>query len=58
MARGNDGKNFLGESDYQAFIEGLRTVRQHRIAAGLSRFPGCGISRLPSIQCQRALQKD
>ena len=29
MARGNDGqKIFLGESDYQAFIEALRTVRQ------------------------------
>lgn len=29
MARGNDGQNiFLRQSDYQAFIEGLRTVRQ------------------------------
>jgi REP element-mobilizing transposase RayT len=29
MARGNDGqKIFLGKSDYQAFIEALRTVRQ------------------------------
>ena len=29
MTRGNDGqKVFLGESDYQAFIEALRTVRQ------------------------------
>jgi REP-associated tyrosine transposase len=29
MARGNDGQNiFLRESDYQAFIEALRTVRQ------------------------------
>jgi putative transposase len=29
MARGNDGqKIFVSESDYQAFIEGLRTVRQ------------------------------
>jgi putative transposase len=29
MARGNDGqKIFLGESDYQAFLEALRTVRQ------------------------------
>lgn len=29
MARGNDGQEiFLGESDYQAFLEGLRTVRQ------------------------------
>ena len=29
MARGNDGqKIFLRESDYQAFIEALRTVRQ------------------------------
>jgi hypothetical protein len=29
MARGNDGqKHFLRESDYQAFLEGLRTVRQ------------------------------
>jgi hypothetical protein len=28
MARGNDGqKIFLGESDYQAFLEALRTVR-------------------------------
>jgi hypothetical protein len=28
MARGNDGqKIFLGESDYQAFVEALRTVR-------------------------------
>jgi hypothetical protein len=27
MARGNDGqKIFLGESDYQAFLEALRTV--------------------------------
>jgi putative transposase len=29
MARGNDGqKIFIGEGDYQAFIEALRTVRQ------------------------------
>jgi REP element-mobilizing transposase RayT len=29
MARGNDGqKVFLGQSDYQAFIEALRTMRQ------------------------------
>ena len=29
MARGNAGqKIFLGQSDYQAFIEALRTVRQ------------------------------
>ena len=29
MARGNDGQKIvLGESDYQAFIEALRTVRQ------------------------------
>ena len=29
MVRGDDGqKNFLGESDYQAFIDALRTVRQ------------------------------
>ena len=29
MARGNDGqKIFVSESDYQAFIEGLRTVRR------------------------------
>jgi hypothetical protein len=29
MARGNDGqKIFLRQSDYQAFIEALRTVRQ------------------------------
>jgi hypothetical protein len=29
MARGNDGqKIFLGESDYQGFLEALRTVRQ------------------------------
>lgn len=29
MARGNDGqKIFLNQSDYQAFIEALRTVRQ------------------------------
>jgi REP element-mobilizing transposase RayT len=29
MARGNNGQNvFLRESDYQAFIEALRTVRQ------------------------------
>ena len=30
MARGNDGqkKIFLGQNDYQAFIEVLRTVRQ------------------------------
>jgi REP element-mobilizing transposase RayT len=29
MARGNDGqKVFVGESDYQAFTEGLRNVRQ------------------------------
>ena len=34
MARGNDGqKAFLRESDYQAFIESLRTVRQ--------RYPFC-----------------
>jgi putative transposase len=34
MARGNDGqKIFLGENDYQAFIEALRTVRQ--------RYPFC-----------------
>jgi hypothetical protein len=27
MARGNDGqKIFLGESDYQAFLEALRTI--------------------------------
>jgi hypothetical protein len=28
MARGNDGQIFLVQSDYQAFIEALRTVRQ------------------------------
>ena len=29
IARGNNGqKVFFGESDYQAFIEGLRNVRQ------------------------------
>ena len=29
IARGNDGeKIFLGQSDYQAFVEALRTVRQ------------------------------
>jgi hypothetical protein len=29
MARGNDGqKIFLSQSDYRAFIEALRTVRQ------------------------------
>jgi REP element-mobilizing transposase RayT len=29
MARGNDRqKIFLGKSDYQAFVEALRTVRQ------------------------------
>jgi putative transposase len=29
MARGNDGqKIFLRQSDYQAFVEALRTVRQ------------------------------
>ena len=38
MARGNDGqKKFLGESDYQGFLEALRTVRQRYSAEILLR---------------------
>ena len=41
MARGNDGqKIFLGESDYQAFLEALRTVRQ--------RYPLYGYALMPN----------
>jgi len=38
MTRGNDvQKIFLGESDYQTFIEALRTVRQRYALESLHR---------------------
>ena len=44
MARGNDGqKIFLSQSDYQALIEALRTVRRPRVIHVTGFCRACGI---------------